>query len=190
MPKWKIICCSANSKGTKLEQVAHTRGWNIVPERLAERVWSPGGTQKSFIREGYAPKTNPLPFLGRGSYPLTLRRTPLSKRLQLVLTVTKQAETYPVSDDPLSGSALQRSRRNHQFCVNRSPIRYAELYSVGSHALGCGERELGCNYKNLMLKVSLRERQIGYPEHVFTVFVMSLVHFRFYRLVMSYNYET
>ena len=61
----------------------------------------PGGTQKSFIREGYAPKTNPLPFLGRGSYPLTLRRTPLSKRLELVLTVTKQAETYPVSDDPL-----------------------------------------------------------------------------------------
>ena len=29
-----------------------------------------------------------------------------------------------------------------------------------------------------------------YTEHVFTVFVMSLVHFRFYRLAMSYDYET
>ena len=95
-----------------------------------------------------------------------------------------------------SFALLQRSRRNHQFCVNRSPIRYAELYSVGSHALGCEERELGCNYKTFMLKVSLREREIGwvgialYTEHVFTVFVMFLVHFRFYRLAMSYNYET
>ena len=65
----------------------------------------PGGTQQSLIREGNAPKTNPLPFLGRGSYSLTLRRTPLSKHLEPVLTARKQAETYPISDDPLSRSA-------------------------------------------------------------------------------------
>ena len=62
----------------------------------------PGGTQQSLIREGYAPKINPLPFLGRGSHSLTLSRTPLSKHLKPVLTATKQAETYPISDDPLS----------------------------------------------------------------------------------------
>ena len=73
--------------------------------------FEPGSSQQSLIREGYAPMTNPLPFLGRGSYSLTLRRTPLSKHLEPVLTTTTQAETYPVSDDPLSGSAWRSAAR-------------------------------------------------------------------------------
>lgn len=113
-----------------------------------------GGTQQSLIREGYAPKINSLPFLGRGSYCLTLRRTP------------KPIREVTIHLQDRRGAAQLRVvteiARNHQFCVNRGPIGYAELYSVGSHALGCGERELGCNYKNLMLKVSLREREMGW----------------------------
>ena len=45
------------------------------------------------------------------------------------------------------------------------------------------ERETNLMGGNAPIKIALSRK------HVFTVF-MSLVHFRFYRLAMSYNYET
>lgn len=43
-------------------KVAHTHGWNIITERLPERVWSPGVLNKVLYGKATPQRLTPYPF--------------------------------------------------------------------------------------------------------------------------------